>query len=386
MALRQFTDLDTDIWIDRYSSGSAGDKVYSSNHTLDSTDGFYNVAITATIGTKTASVGLGDGTYNLPCKVVQSQGATANDTPNWEYNVLISVSGGVGTFKYNFTRSFYSGAQIITGNPYRTVTINNGVSVTIPAWNGSVGGEYVQFAAVKWDNSLGGNIALTNLGFRGGPDGNAPAGQGESWYGIGTWSHNANYSAGGGGDHDLNNYPWFASASGGGGGNATAGQNGYWIGGANISTNGYGGAACGNSSLTTMLFGGASGAGGQNGGNAGGYSANSAGNITILSRTIKGGIIYLNGTAGQGGSGNEGVGGSSAASCGLFKGQNIDMGSVSAVGGASYTHSYQGGGAGSNGRIHADVPVALKVTGASNPSVDIGIQHCLMDSAGVQVI
>ncbi len=382
MAKRQFTDSDTDLWLDRYTNGSAGDKAYTANHTLDSSDGFYNSVITGNVNTKNGNVSLADGTYNLPCKIIQSQGTGATDDPNWEFNVLISVSGGVATFKYNLTKNYVTGAQIITGNPYRSITINNGVTLTVPAWDGSKGGEFVQFALVKWDNSNGGTVSLQGVGFRGGSGSGAPAQQGESYNGTGTYSHSANNTGGGGGDHDINNYPWFASASGGGGGNATAGQGGYWIGGANMSTNGAGGSTSGNTNLTTMLFGGGAGRGGQNSGNAGGYAGNGGGNITIVSQTILCGNVNLGGTQGSGGSGDEGVGGSGAGGSGIFKGQSVALGSLTASGGASYTHGYDGGGAGGQGRLHVDTSDSTLVTGSSTPSATVSTQHVLATVSG----
>src|SRR5882724_11111646 len=229
MALRQLTDLDTDKLKsgDRYSDGSAGAKVFNSTKTIDSTDGFYNSRITGSSGGNTASTpDLADGTYNLPCKIIQTQGTGANADPNNEYNFLISVSGGVATFRYNLTLTFNTGAQIVTSKPWSTVVVQTGVVISPPAWNGQKGGELYICASSSIITQGTGYFNVSGLGFRGGQAVSQTDGyQGEGYSGVGGQSTAANGNGGGGGT-DGGLHGGFGGGSGASGGNSASGNNG----------------------------------------------------------------------------------------------------------------------------------------------------------------
>lgn len=375
MAKRQFTSTDTSRWRGKYSTGRSGNKTYTSSHQLDSSDGFYNSPITGNASDTTASVlGLANGVYNLPCKIIQTQGTGAQDDPNWEFNVLISIAANVATFKYPLTRNYNIGAQIVTGNPYRRVVINNGVSLTVPSWDGQKGGEFVQFCSELWDNSLGGNINLLTKGFRGSPGTNRASlsatnsNSGEGYPGNGSTTTSANGNSGGGAQGGD------GGSGGGGGGNSTTGQNG----GNGQGTPGTGGGTSNNEALTIMTFAGA-GAGGKgesntSPGSGGGNGANSPGNITIVARVIRGGIIYLNGSGGGNGAnvGSEGSGGggASAGGNGLFKGEDVTLPNtvtaLSASGGTPGGGASGKGGDSSVGRIRAEY--SRKISVNTSPS------------------
>lgn len=402
MAKRQFTSSDTSRWAEKYTNGSAGDKTYASGKTLDSTDGFYNSTFTGTDGATTgATSGIANGTYNLPCKIVQSQGTDATADPNWEFNVLVSVASNVATLKYPLTRNYTSGAQIVTGNPYKTVTINNGVVLAVPAWDGSKGGEFVQFARDHWDNGNGGSLNLQQLGFRGGSsvDGNTVGRQGEGHTNYNqSQSTSANGNGGGGGGYS-NNGPWDQGNGGGGGGNrGTPGTGGYGTGGGNNAGGGGGskGNSVNNSALSVMVFGGGGGSGGDYNSTGGtGAGGRSAGNATIVSKHVELGNINI---TGQKGFGNRqfhaGDGGSAAGSNLAVFCQQCEAGSstVNATGGPRVNQDGQGfgdanGGAGDDGWISIHTTKSANVTGTTTPAASIIEDSILNDNrAGASLL
>lgn len=398
MAKRQFSVSDTDPWADRYTDGSAGAKTYSSNHQMDSSDGAYYSRIGGTVGNKTANTpDLADGTYNLPCKIINEEVQT--DTfPNWEFNFITSVSGGVATLRYALTFSpDYTGtpsrkSQIVTGKPYSSVVINNGVTINPPAWDGNKGGRLLWFARDSWTNH--GTLQLTGYGFRGGNGVGADnvGFTGEGTVGNSVQTYNVNGNGAGGGGYS-NNGPWDQGNGGGGGSNVTAGQNGITTGGGNNS-NGGGGVA-GNIISTTdgilNVMGGAGGGGGNKGGSGNsGNGGNGSGCVTVVSRIINSasdGAILLNGNSGQGNVNYHcGAGGSGAGGMGVFKGQQVTLlGNLQALGpGRVYRNGSssgdEDGGYAGNGAFASYYGRTNNVS--TNPSSTPVLDTILNDSGG----
>lgn len=382
MAQRQFRSDDTAAWGIRYGNSSNAAKTYAANHTLDSGDLFYNGTFTGTSGATTGTTGIADGTYNLPCIIHQSRGTGAG---TWELNFLTTISGGTATFSYSLINTYNTGAQIVTGGQYSAITLNSGVTIQSPAWNGSTGG--IALFLCSGTTSLPGTITSVGqnggapgggagMGYSGGLGGNntTQAQQGEGTAGASGGSSSANGNGGGGG---LNTGGAPGEAQGGAGGNATAGANGSTlIGGGSVGT---GGGTAGSADLTSMVFGGGGGGTASHNG-SGGITPGSGGGggggiVVIISRIITvTGSITANG--GVGGTDVGGVfGGAGAGGSILFKGQSITLGSslVTASGGAS-------GPAGGNGRIHIDYSNTL--SGTTTPTLDSRQDVTLADSGG----
>jgi len=365
MAKRQFTSSDTLPWSTRYTDGSSGAKTYASSHQMDSTDGAYYSRVSGSAGNTTANTpDLSDGTYNLPCKIINEY---SNANPNWEYNFLISVSGGVATFKYPLTISCnYSGlgSQIITGNPYASVVINSGVTIYPSNWNGSYGGRIVWFARDSWTNH--GTLDLSARGFRGGQSvGNSQQGFTGEGTGGGTVQNQQSANGNGGGAGGWSdNYPWNQGNGGAGGSNYTQGQNGSGTGGGNNSHGSAG--STGNTTTSadgvTSNLGGSGGSGGNSNGGSGGSGTGGTGGggLDVVSRQITSdGSIYFNGINGNAAYYTVGCGGSGAGGHGNFRGQRISItGTAQALGGAHIrNNNHTGsdgdsdGGYGGNGYI-----------------------------------
>ncbi len=388
MAKRQFTTSDTSPWADRYTNGSAGAKTYASNHQMDSTDGAYYSRVSGSAGNTTANTpDIADGTYNLPCKIINEY---SNANPNWEYNFLISISGGVATFKYPLTINCnYSGlgSQLVAGNPYSSVIINSGVTINPPSWNGSYGGRIVWFARDSWVNH--GSINLSGYGFRGGSGvGSTAEGYtGEGTGGVSTQNQQSANGNGGGAGGYSNNSPWNQGNGGAGGSNATSGQNGNGTGGGNNSNGGAGntGNTTSTSDGVTQNMGGAGGSGGNNGasGNSG-NGGNGSGCLDVISRSITSdGAIYFNGNNGGGANYHAGAGGSGAGGFGVFKGQIFNLsGTIQALGGSHVVrgNTDEDGGYGGNGGITVYYGQTQSVS--TNPSATLILDTILNDAGG----
>lgn len=381
MAQRQFRSDDTSKWGLSFGAGSAGAKTYSAGHTMDAGDGYYYQTFTGSASATTGTTGLGTATYNLPCIIHQTQGTGAG---NWELNYLVSVSSGTATLLYPLINTYATGAQIVTTNPFSTITVNSGITVAAPAWNGSYGGILFLMASSSLTNS--GTLSASYVGFRGGDgssSGSRQGRQGEGYTSAGGASTAANTTGGGGGVPDT------ASNDGGGGGSggshATAGTSG------GTKNNGGPGTPAttivGNASLTSMFFGGGGGEGGSDDGGSGGAGGIGGGIAFILSRTItNNGAINAIGqdgqrtTTSQAGGDAGGAGGSV-----LLKGQIISgSGSITATGGAGEALGQGGasaaGGNGGTGRAHIDYGVSNSLT--SSPTLNSTHDATLLDTGG----
>jgi hypothetical protein len=286
----------------------------------------------------------------------------------------------VGTFEFAYVQSYlhpnldladalgreYDTAgnalvQVLRVPNYTYVTIDAGVTLTAPAWNGTGGA--IVFRATE-AVTIDGTVSASGSGYRG-----TGAGQGEGYPGTGTLSPLANGNGGGQGQDD-------GYCSGGGGGHATPGDPGTTDGGG---TPGEGGLEVGVADLYQLTMGGASGTGlGPQfncccSAKGGGIIAISAGSITVT------GMIQSNGANGSGpgacgGPGPDtesgGVGGGAGGSIALQADTTLDLGTglVTALGGNGTIGAGGGpkGGNGADGRI----AVLGSVTGTTSPSYD----------------
>lgn len=361
MAQRQFLTSDTDKWSDRFGDGSDGDY-----DPTTSTDAPIDSACTASIGTKTISATNGSFAAGQLILVHQTRGTGAGQ---WELNKIDSYSAGTITTVYDTIFAYVSGAQVLVMPQYSSGLIDTGVTITVKAWNGTVGGIYAKFS--------NGTFTITNTliglgkGYRGGTGvsgatANYVAGGGEGISGFsGTGPGAQNITGGGCGRQGV-----AAGGDGGGGGG------GYFATGSNGSGSspGSGGSSNGIASLVTGFHlggGGAAGGGGSNG--PGGNGAISGVVVLIIAKTILvNGSLPNNGAVGesQGGSlGRTGGGGGSGGAI-LLKGQSVTVGSslITATGGAGGTGTGGNGGAGSVGRIHIDY--SDSISGTTNPTLD----------------
>lgn len=162
-----------------------------------------------------------------------------NGTGTYEFKTVRSVSANLITFCSGLTNAYTVGGtsrvQVIRIPRLSTLTVNNGASVTAPAWNGTTGG--IVALEVNGNTVINGSVTVDGLGFRGGVVDNntsgAPGGptnyvNSASTDGAEKGESIAGFQA----DYDgLNGrYDRGAPANGGGGGNA---HNGGGGGGAN---------------------------------------------------------------------------------------------------------------------------------------------------------
>ena len=348
MAQRQWRSDDTDPWKEAFGN-AAIDVIKTTNETASPA----NATCIGTASTKALSLGAASTFANNDIVLIhQTQKATGAGV--WELNRIVSGAGTTSlTMKYDLMNTYVANAQIVGAIMAKNYTINTGVTVTLPAWDGAKGGIY--FVIAKNAISVVGTIQASGKGFRG-PGGGS---QGESELGAGA-SNNQGANGMGGGAALYNSSP-------GGGGHATAGQAGTSGGGETYV--GAGGGTFGNASLTIMDFGGAGGGNGDAGGNGHGGGA-----VVLIGKTITvTGSILANGTVA---STAAGAGGST-----LYKGEVINLGSglVAANGaiGATYARKCGDGG---NGRNHADYSKTL--SGTTSPSLDYTLDVTIKAGGG----
>ena len=184
---------------------------------------------------------------------------------------------------------------------YTDVNIQSG-TLTAPGFAGSSSplGGMVAFLANGTVNISGG-LSASGKGYRGGARtySNTQTGQrGESYNGSYSRSTSANYSGGGGGRS-----PSLTHASGGGGGHSGSGGSGTAIGGWG-NTPGAAGSSSGDTSLSSIFYGGAGGSGSLDsdagGGSYGGAGGNGGGLVLFSSAGLTGGgSITSNGNNGE---------------------------------------------------------------------------------------
>jgi len=365
MAQRQWRSDDTDKWLEAFGDGSS-----DVTKSADETASLANATCTGTVASKTLTLGAASTFANGDIVLIhQTQKATGSGV--YELNKIVSgASTTTLTMKYDLMNTYAAKAQIVGFVKAKNFTINSGKTVTVPAWDGSIGSIYPVLA--NGDITVTGNITGSNKGFRGGAAvGSLTAGyQGESGVGTGTQSQNAN-GAGGGGGVDT------SSNGGGGGGYATAGVNN--------GNNGVDGEAFGNAGLTLLAFGGGGG-GGAGGGGENGEAGGLSGGVVFLigkSITITGSISSLGETKSQNLISTDPGGGGAGGSV-LLKGKTIILGTalITATGGTGGYYPGQGrhGGNGSVGRIHADY--STSITGTTTPTIDSTQDATIIESGG----
>ena len=304
--------------------------------------------------------------------IVQTRGTGAG---NKEVNYISNDNGysqnaGNVTLAIPLSNTYGTGAQMYALLPYSGITINSTKTLSAVAWDGTYGGILPLLSSGPVD--ISGYLSASGKGFRGGAGGTGAGGgqQGESYAGTQAYAppNTANYSSGGAGHKDPTNGVWHQGAAGGGGGYGTAGQGGYWSGGANTGAPGLGGSTVGDAPLAGMFFGGSGGGGGADGG-TGGAGGAGGGTIFIIAPkiTVTGGI-YCNGLSGGSGTDDqEGAGGSGAGGSVFIITREAVCGTslITATGGSSTTRAYSVGGQGGSGRIRIE---ACSRTGTTNPS------------------
>lgn len=376
MAQRQWRSDDTDKWSDNFGGGSS-DVTKSSNETAS----LANATCTGTAGTKSLSLGAASSFQNDDIVIIH-QTQKASGAGVWELNKIVSGGGSTSlTMKYDLMNTYTTGAQIVGFVKAKNFTINTGVTVTVPAWNGSIGGIYPVIAngdisIVGSINGVGANGSQSNTsingnggGFRGGHGGNDSgynkAGQGEGETGLGGDSRSANGSSGGGGE--------------GGAGAGIAGT-----------------AYQTDASLKThFVFGGSGGGGHTNGSGSGSQGGNGGAIVFLIGKTITvSGSINVTGGNGTNGTTNGPSGGGGGGSI-LLKGKTITLGSSliysnGGSGGSSGGGDQGGGGAGSLdgsgksgnvGRIHADY--STSITGTTTPTIDSTQDATIIESSTI---
>lgn len=285
----------------------------------------------------------------------QSQGTNAGQ---WERNTISGYTAGTITLGTPLLGTYTTGAQVRVLKQYSAMTINSGKTWTPKDWNGIVGG--ILSNLCSGTITVTGNISAAGKGYRGGDPTHILGSY--NFIGEGTTQNNATTrqqagSGGGGGaplDYNQGGAGYYGGT--GGGSNATAGGDGTANSNQGGTTPGLGATTIlGNSGLTSMTFGGGSGAGGQSAGSNGG------GIIFLIGVTITvAGGISANGTVGtvspdvfSGGTGG-GAGGSI-----LLKAQTATLGSglitaTGGTGGGTGPNNSGTGGAGGDGRCHLD--------------------------------
>lgn len=329
MAQRLFRSDDTSKWTYKYGTRAQGNKTFSSNETLDTGDHFQNGAFTGTEGALTGTTtNIADGTYNLPCLIIQTKGTGSNANPNYELNVLVSVASNVPTLRYPLTKTWNAGAQIVTSGNWGDVTINNGVAVDVPQYNSTngYGGIFFMLGKGRFTQVGTGNVNLVARGFeRGVWHGNTTDSDygGFGGYGQAGRSGKGGFSGNGGGGTINGDVPSgggrdeggtgaagstnYTGGGGGGGGNTAQGDESAGGGGGGGHRYGGGG---GGSGCDSNAGGGAGGSadavgGGHGGGNGNSVAGNSAGRAAANTSG--------NGGIGQGGAGRNGGGGGGGA-------------------------------------------------------------------------
>lgn len=371
---------------ERFGSGSDGALTISGN----TTDAPIDSACSGTSGTTSLTATNGSFAAGQVVLIHQTRGTGAGA---WELNVIQSYVAGTITTRYNlantYTNSGASVAQVLVLEQHSALTINNGITLTGKAWNGTVGG--IVTYLVNGTATITGSITLVGKGFRGGSaqnDSNQEGHQGEGTTGAGdTHADEANGNGGGGGGKDEGNT---RGSGGGGGGYADAGTQGSPSGGTPANIGGAGGVEVGSDDgeLTTIFFGGGGGSGASNNGGSVGAAAGGAGGgmLIIIAKTITGtGTININGSNGAGGALiYNGGGGGGAGGAALFKGQIVDLDQLTitaTAGSGSAGGSEAGaGGNGAVGRIHADY--SATISGTTTPTLDSTQSSLFADVGG----
>ncbi|MBU6501180.1 MAG: LamG domain-containing protein [Patescibacteria group bacterium] len=356
---------------------------------VNTTDAPIDSSCNATKGTYTISATNASFAPNQKILVHQTRGTGAG---TWQRMTIQSYTAGTITtveqVAFNYTTSGNNAAQVLVIKQYTNVTINNGVTLTAKAWNGTVGG-ILTFLA-NGTVTITGTIDASGCGFLGattfvgGTSAVQYAGEGTAGPSIQTMSANGNGGGGGiteaaAGRNDI--------VAGAGGSNGTQGTEGAvpwsWDQGHNSP-----GALSGTADLTTMTFGGGGGKAGSdyhatpsfsgNGGNGGGIIFIAGATITMT------GSVLANGQNGQAQAAQGGAGGGGSI---LIKTQVGTLGTLSTAIGGTTTQLYDSNpnyvwGLGGTGRVHIDYYTSF--TGTTSPTIDSLQDTTLGNTTGYQ--
>jgi hypothetical protein len=303
---------------------------------------------------------------------------------------------GVGAYEDNYVGSYTSGTITLI-HPLENTYTDSGASqaqvvvvpeassvtgsLTIPAWDGDVGGLFV----VSCSGTFSGTIIGTGCGYRGGTRGTPGTGYyggyGEGINGAAANPQNSStfvaHGNAGGGSFPRSDAQDEGQGAGGGG-NGTAGQNGNWY--LNYQNFGYGGTVVGQADLSTGIFmgGGGGGGGGYDDGLAGtfpdvsGPGRTGGGIIVVYTDTLaSAATITNNGIIGGAGNRDQGGGGASAGGTNFIIARNYQSPTISCSGGANGpTSSSRWGGAGGDGRNRI---LSCSLSGSTTPTASTSI-------------
>ncbi len=364
MAQLQFRSDDTIEWKEGFGNGKDGDLVISTNSTFSAA----NAGCVGALGTKTLTLDAISTFANGDLILIhQSRGVGAG---SWQLNKILSGAGTTTlTLAHDLTNTYTdsgdSQAQVLQLKQYRSVTVNTGVTWTVPAWDQNKGG-IIAFLC-KGTTTINGTIdgaAGTSQGqVKGGYQGGKGLSAQNAWSGEGTAgaakvTDGFSNGSGGEGGHDYQNN------AGAGGGNGTAGQS---------VTGRAGGSVSGNTELTLITFGGGGGGSGYDGGVGGNGIWGGGGGALgiIISKDFtcaSANSITFNGSNGF--AEFQSAGGAGAGGSLLLKGETINVGSgkIVAVGGSGVSGSLKTSGNGGTGRIHADY--SKSILGTTSPTID----------------
>lgn len=142
-----------------FGDGSDGALTISSN----TTDTPIDSACTGTAGATSLTATNASFAANQKILIIQMQGAGAGQ---WETNTITSYTAGTITTLNALSYTYTANSQVLVIKQYTNVTVNSGVTWTVKAWNGTVGGILAFVASGTFTNS--GTITGVGKGFRGG--------------------------------------------------------------------------------------------------------------------------------------------------------------------------------------------------------------------------
>ena len=303
--------------------------------------------------------------------IIQSRGSGVGE---YEDNQVVSYSPGTVSLlfplEHTYTDSGASQAQVIIVKQASGV---NG-SITVPAWNGDVGGVFV----MACNGIFNGTVNASGRGYLGGQDGwyygtNQWGRQGEGTPGPRGGATTAANGNGGGGAYMRDGDTNAEGQGGGGGGYGTAGQNGKWY--INENYYGLGGNIVGTETLSSLYFGGGGGGGGMGDGTpttSRGWGQPGGGIIVVYTNSFSSSAsLITNGVDGNSADGDQGGGGAGAGGSVLMKARSVSIGSskITANGGARGAEG-SWGGAGGVGRIRIE---ACSLSGTTSPTASTAI-------------
>lgn len=286
----------------------------------------------------------------------------------YEDNRVVSYTTGTITLAYplsnTYTNSGSSQAQVLV---VKEVSVASG-SITLPTWNGDVGGLFV----VACTGTVSGTISGSGRGFAGGAARNEYAYYGEGSSGASALSSTGarNGNGGGAGHHD--GISSNLHVSGAGGGNGSAGENSQ---GSYQTTGGLGGSAVGSANLATLFLGG--GGGGAAGkpdvvSSTGGAGARGGGIVVIYAKKITATIAVNGATGGSGvGQGDPDASGGGGGAGGSILLKCVETSSSLSASGGSGGGGIASGGDGGVGRIRIE-SCSTSASATPTASLDTG--------------